>query len=154
MEVCLLISLIICYKTGLFSLSWRSKIVPPISCILTHTISLGENVSVAFETWLKPVRTSDHLANFFASSCWKQLQVESVTGAVHLSNDSASVPRPVRRDQHCRVMGLCWGLTHFSVRASTMTASPINSFGVTFRVKCCLHSSWISRNEETVSWEG
>ena len=39
-----------------------------------------------------------------------QIQVGSLTGAVHLSNDNAGVPRPAQRDQKSRVehKGLCW----------------------------------------------
>lgn len=39
-----------------------------------------------------------------------QIQVGSLTGAVHPSNDNAGVPRPAQRDQKSRVehKGLCW----------------------------------------------
>ena len=39
-----------------------------------------------------------------------QIQVGSLSGAEHLSNDNAGVPRPAQRDQKSRVehKGLCW----------------------------------------------
>ena len=38
------------------------------------------------------------------------IQVGSLTGAVHLSNDNAGVPRPAQRERKSRVehKGLCW----------------------------------------------
>ena len=45
-----------------------------------------------------------------ASDYRGQIQVGSLTGAVHLSNDNAGVLRPAQRDQKSRVehKGLCW----------------------------------------------
>ena len=39
-----------------------------------------------------------------------QIQVGSLTGAVHLSNDNAGVLRPAQRDlkSHVEQKGLCW----------------------------------------------
>ena len=45
-----------------------------------------------------------------ASDYRGHVQVGSLTGAVHLSNDNAGVPRPAQRERKSRVeqKGLCW----------------------------------------------
>ena len=43
-------------------------------------------------------------------ACRGQIQVGSLTGAVHLSNNNAGVPRPAQRERKSRVehKGLSW----------------------------------------------
>ena len=49
-------------------------------------------------------------AHSLASDYRGHIQVGSLTGAVHLSNDNAGVPRPAQRERKSRVehKGLCW----------------------------------------------
>jgi|GWRWMinimDraft_13_1066021.scaffolds.fasta_scaffold15702_2 hypothetical protein len=59
-----------------------------------------------------PARCSPLRTRFGSCLCSfrGQIQVGSLTGAVHLSNDNAGVPRPAHRDQksHVEHKGLSW----------------------------------------------
>ena len=49
-------------------------------------------------------------SSFLASDNRGQIQVGSLTGAVHLSNDNAGVPRPALGEEKSSLeyKGLCW----------------------------------------------